>query len=160
MTVPPQPPSATRTWRFFTVQDVRVMLIAVGILTMCIGGIVLHRDIPPGQYPAILTWLVIVLIAHDVVIAGVVFAVAFAGRRVEGRLSHRSVLIAQGALAVGGIMALLVVPEIVKKSAGTANPSILPLEYGLHLAILWAALGLAALSAILLYAALDRRRAA
>ena len=67
-----------------------------------IGGIVLLNDIPPRQYPAIVAWLVAVLIAHDVVIAGVVFAVAFAGRRAARRMPLRAILIVQGALAVGG----------------------------------------------------------
>ena len=44
-------------------------------------------------------------------------------------------------------MALLVVPEIVKKAAGTANPSILPLDYGLNLAILLVALAVVAVAA-------------
>ncbi|MGC5223882.1 hypothetical protein ACPW96_15020 [Micromonospora sp. DT81.3] len=139
-------------------EDVRTILIGSGVLVAVIGGIVLLNDIPPRQYPAIIVWLVAVLIAHDVVIAGIVFGVAFAGRRVEGRMPHRSILVAQGALAVGGIMVLLVVPEIVKKAVGTANPSILPLDYGDNLAILLVALAVAATAAIGLHAVLDRQR--
>jgi hypothetical protein len=138
--------------------DVRVMLIGSGVLVAVIGGIVLLNDIPPRQYPAIIVWLAVVLIAHDVVIAGVVFAVAFAGRRVGGWMPHRAILVAQGALAVGGIMVLLVVPEIVKKAVGTANPSILPLDYGINLAVLLVALAVAATAAIVLHAVLDRQR--
>ena len=55
-------------------------------------------------------------------------------------------------------MVLLVVPEIVKKAIGTANPSILPLPYGLNLAILLSALTVAAAAAIMLHALLDRQR--
>ena len=138
--------------------DIRFILIGTGVVTAVIGGIVLLNDIPPRQYPAIIAWLVAVLIAHDVVIAGVVFAVAFAGRRAEGRMPHRAILIAQGALAVGGIMALLVVPEIVKKAAGTANPSVLPLDYGINLAILLVVLAVVASAAIVLHGLVDRQR--
>ena len=37
--------------------------------------------------------------------------------------------IVQGALVVGGLVTILVAPEIVKRWIGTANPSILPLDY-------------------------------
>ena len=138
--------------------DIRVMLIGAGALLSVIGGIVLLNDIPARQYPAIIVWLVAVLVAHDVVIAGVVFAVAFAGRRAEGRVPHRRILAAQGALAVGGVMVLLVTPEIVKKAAGTANPSVLPLDYGINLIILLVALAVAASAAVVLHGVLDRQR--
>jgi hypothetical protein len=140
--------------------EVRAILIGAGVLVAVVGGMVLLNDIPPRQYPAIIAWLVVVLIAHDVVIAGVVFAVAFAGRRVGRRMPLSAVLIAQSALAVGGIMALLVVPEIVKKAAGTANPSVLPLAYGLNLAVLLAVLAVVACAAIVLHALLSRQRRA
>lgn len=137
--------------------DVRVMLVGLGILTVCIGGLVLANDISPRQYPAILVWLVAALVVHDVLIAGAVFAVALAGRRMAARVRLTSVLIAQGALAVAAIVALLVIPEIVKKSVGTANPSVLPLDYATNLLIFQLALALAAGSAILLHALLARQ---
>ena len=158
MTVARAHSATARTWKFWTLADIRVILIGTGVVTAVIGGIVLLNDIPPRQYPAIIAWLVAVLIAHDVVIAGVVFAVAFAGRRAEGRMPHRAILMAQGALAVGGIMALLVVPEIVKKAAGTANPSVLPLDYGINLAILLVVLAVVASAAIVLHGLVDRQR--
>lgn len=160
MTRAPDAPGPRRTSRFWTITEVRAILIGTGILIAVIGGLVLLNDIPPRQYPAIVLWLVAALIAHDVVIAGIVFAAAFAGRRAAGRMPLRAVLIAEAALAVGGIMVLLVVPEIVKKSVGTANPSILPLAYGLNLAILIAALAVAAGAAIFLHVTLYRRRRA
>ena len=163
MTAAPQsssPPRAPRTQRFWTLQDVRVVLIGGGILIAAIGGIVLVNDIPPRQLPAIIVWLVAVLIAHDVVISGVVFTVAFAGRRAAVRVPLAAILIAQGALAVGAIMVLLVVPEIVKNAVGKASSSILPLAYGVNLSILLAALAVAAAVAIGLHAVLDRQRRA
>ena len=142
----------SRTWRFWTINDARAVLVGAGIVLAAIGGIVLLNDIPPRQYPAIVAWLVAVLIAHDVIIAGVVCAVAVAGRRAQMRMPLPAILIVQGALAVAGIMALIVVPEIVKKASGTANPSVLPLPYAGNLALLLAALALAAAAAIALHA--------
>ncbi|GAA1684484.1 hypothetical protein GCM10009807_30350 [Microbacterium lacus] len=156
---PASPPSrAPRTWRLLTVDDVRAVLIGLGILSMLVGCLVLINDIPPRQYPAILTWLVLVLVVHDVVIAGAVFALAIAGRRAEGRVPHGTILLFQAAVATGGLLALLVAPEIAKQAIGTANPSVLPLDYGLNLAILLIALLLAAVGASVLQAAISRRR--
>jgi hypothetical protein len=146
-----------RTWRFFTMGDVRVILIAIGVLTACVGGLVLLTDIPPRQYPAIAAWMVGALIVHDVLIAGVVFAVAFAGRRAAQRIATGPILIVQCALALGGIVALIVVPEIVKDAVGTANPSILPLDYTANLAIFLAALAVVTVTAVALHIVLARR---
>lgn len=152
-------PSSTRsrTWRFWTMNDARVILVAVGTMIACIGGLVAVNDIPPRQYVAIAAWLAAALIAHDVIIAGVVFAVAFAGRRVAGRVPVAWVVIAQCALAVGAIVTVIVVPEIVKDAAGTTNPSILPFDYAANLAIFLAVLAVATAAAIGLHVALARR---
>jgi hypothetical protein len=146
-----------RELRWFTMHDARAILIGLGILLASVGGLVLLNDIPPRQYPAIVAWLVIALLVHDVLIAGLVFAVAFAGRRVAGRVPAAAIIIVQCALAVGAIVALIVVPEIVKDAAGTANPSILPLNYAANLAIFLTALTVAAVAAVVLHARLARR---
>ena len=140
----------TRTWAFWTMHDVRVMLIGAGILMACVGGVVLANDIPPRQYPAIVAWMVGALVVHDVLIAGAAFAVVLAGRKAAARAAFLPIVIVQGALSIGAIMALLVIPEIVKKSVGTANPSVLPLDYATNLAIFLLGLALAAGAAILL----------
>ena len=143
--------------RLFTMHDVRATLIGLGILLASVGGLVLLNDVPPRQYPAILAWLVIALLVHDVLVAGLVFAVAFAGRRAATRVPATPIVIAQTALAVGAIVALIVVPEIVKSAIGTADPSILPLNYAANLAIFLAALALVTIAAVALHARLDRR---
>lgn len=146
-----------RTWRFWTMHDVRVILIGLGLLTASVGGLVLLNDIPPRQYPAIVAWLVIALLVHDVIIAGVVFGVAFAGRRIAGPVSVVPIVIVQCALAVGAIVALVVVPEIVKNAVGTANPSILPLDYAANLAFFLGALAVVTAGALALHVLLARR---
>ncbi len=67
------------------------------------------------------------------------------------------IVIVQCALAVGAIVALIVVPEIVKDAAGTANPSILPLDYAANLTIFLAALGVLTIAAVVLQRQLARR---
>jgi hypothetical protein len=53
------------------------------------------------------------------------------------------------------VVTVLVVPEIIKKGIGTANPSILPLDYTLALLLFHAAL--AAVSALAIAVVLTRR---
>ena len=68
-------------------------------------------------------------------------------------------LIVQGAIVVGSIISLLVVPEILKKAIGAANPTLLPLDYSTNLVVFL--IGLAILTGIALgaYAALSRAKA-
>lgn len=156
MNAEPDPASTGRTWRFFTMQDVRVILIAVGILTALVGGVVLVNDIPPRQYIAIAAWLVAALIVHDAIIAGLVFVTAFAGRRAAQRVEVVWIVAVQCALAVGAIVTVIVVPEIVKDAAGKASASILPLDYTAHLLVFLAVLAVATVAAILGHVGLAR----
>ena len=87
-----------------------------------------------------------------------VFGVAVALRRTATRVPYFVVLVVQGAVAIAALVTLLVLPEIVKQSIGTANPSILPLDYALNLA--WFHLVLATVAGLLIvgYLALRRRQ--
>ncbi|MGZ0711909.1 hypothetical protein ACWPKO_26590 (plasmid) [Coraliomargarita sp. W4R53] len=142
------------------VKETRVALIAVGTLAMGVGAFVLSNDISSSQYPAIATWLIAALIIHDVLIAGVVFAVALAGRRAATRVPFVPIVIVQSALAIAAIVALIVIPEIVKDAVGTANPSILPLNYAANLAFFMIALAIVTAIAIALHLMLARRASA
>lgn len=145
--------------RLVTMGDARIILIGAGVLILAVAGIVLANDVPQTGYLAILAWLAGALIVHDALISGLVFAVALAGRRASTTLPLRTILIVQGALAVGAITALLVLPEVVGKAAGSAaNPSVLPLDYALNLGILFGILAAAALAGIALHVVVDRSR--
>ncbi|MEV8268398.1 hypothetical protein [Microbacterium sp. NPDC076911] len=135
----------------------RIALITIGILAMIVGGVVFTNDVRPDQYLAIITWLVAALVVHDVLIAGLVFGVVMAGRKAATRVPFASIVIVQVALAVGAIVSLVVIPQIVKDAIGTANPSVLPLNYALNLAVFLLVLTVAATAAVLLHAVLARR---
>lgn len=142
----------------FALTDARVALITIGAGVVVLGGLVLLADVPPRQYPAVALWLVGALVVHDGILAGIVFGSGVLLRRTIGRRSFAALLFAQSALAVGAIAALVVIPEILKKASGTrANPSILPLDYGLNLTLYIAALVIAAIVAVVLHAMLARR---
>ena len=142
--------TATRRWQ--------VGLIAVGVLLLGIGGVVLLNDVSPARYLGIAVWFLGALVIHDGIAAMAVFGVSIVMRRAGRRIPLPVIAIIQGALVVAAIVAALVVPEILKKQIGTANPTILPLDYGLNLALFYAGLAVATAASIAVYLARARAR--
>ena len=145
--------TAVRRWQ--------IALIAVGLALFVVGGITLLNDVNPKRYLGIAIWFAGALVIHDGIISFVVFGVNIVLRKTGGRLRVPlpAILIVQGALVIAAIMTLIVVPAALKKSIGTANPTLLPLDYGLHLLVFYGVL--AAVTALALggYALLRRRLA-
>ena len=139
----------------------RVILVIVGIALLLVGGMVLLADVKPSRYLGILAWFAGAIIVHDGILAFAVAGVGIAMRRAGRafRVPLPVIIIVQGALAVAALFALLVVPEILKKSIGTANGTLLPLDYALHLAVFYAALAVITAVAVAGYIAVTRRRA-
>lgn len=140
------------------VQRWQVGLVAVGIALLLVGGVVLIMDVDPARYVGIAIWFLGALILHDGVAALVVFGISVGMRRAGRRIPLPVIAIVQGALVIGAIMTALVVPEILKKGIGSANPTILPLDYGLHLVLFYAGLAVATVVAIAVYLVVRRRR--
>lgn len=150
----PAPPHVPLT----AIQRWQVGLIAVGIGLLLVGGVVLLMDVNPARYLGIAVWFLGALILHDGVAAMVVFGVSIVMRRAGRRIPLAVIAIVQGALVIGAIVTAIVVPEILKKNIGSANPTILPLDYGLHLVLFYAGLAVATALAIAGYLVLARRR--
>ena len=146
--------TALRAWR--------IGLIALGLAFFVVGGITLLNDVNPARYLGIAIWLLGALVIHDGIISFVVFGANIVTRKTGGRLRIPlpALLIVQGALVVAGIMTLIVVPAMLKKSIGTANPTLLPLDYGLHLVVFYAALAGVTALALAVYGVVRRRRPA
>ena len=145
--------TAVRRWQ--------IALIAVGLALFVVGGITLLNDVNPKRYLGIAIWFAGALVIHDGIISFVVFGANIVMRKTGGRLRIPlpAILIVQGALVIAGIMTLIVVPAALKKSIGTANPTLLPLDYGLHLLVFYAVLAVVTALALGAYALLRRRRA-
>ena len=145
--------TAVRRWQ--------IALIALGLAFFVVGGITLLNDVNPARYIGIAIWFVGALVIHDGIISFVVFGANIVMRKTGGRLRIPlpAILIVQGALVIAAIMTLVVVPAALKKSIGTGNATLLPLDYGLHLLVFYAVL--AAVTALALggYALLRRRLA-
>lgn len=138
------------------VHRIRIVLIVVGVLVIGLGGIVLLNDVNPARYLGIALWFAGALVVHDAIVAPVVLGVHLLLRRAGRRIPLAAILILQGALAVSALMTALVVPQILKQGIGSANPTILPLDYAGNLLLFSA--GLALLTAAWIAVVLLRAR--
>lgn len=136
----------------------RIVLVAVGIALLVVGALVLLADVEPTNYIGIAVWFLGALVIHDGIIAPVVFGVSVIMRKSSKRIPFGVLAIVQGALVVGALFTAIVVPEILKQGIGTANPTLLPLEYGRNLVIFYAALIVVTAAAIALYMVRTSRR--
>ena len=145
--------TAIRRWQ--------IGLIVLGLALLVVGGITLLNDVNPKRYIGIVIWFAGALVIHDGIIAFVVFGTNIVTRKTAGRLRVPlpAILIVQGALVIAGIMTLIVVPAALKKSIGTANPTLLPLDYGLHLLVFYGVLAVVTAVALGVYALVRRRQA-
>ena len=139
-----QPSAAVRRWQ--------VALIGAGILLLLIGGATLLQEVPPTRYVGIAAWLLGALIVHDGIVAMAIFGASVLVRRLDRRIPFVVVTIVQGAVLVWVVVTVIVLPEIVKQRIGTANPSILPLDYLGNLGLF--SVGLGAVTLVLVAAAL------
>lgn len=136
----------------------QIGLVAFGIALLVVGGIVLLMDVKPERYLGIVAWFAGALIIHDGIAAMAVFGVSVLMRRAGKRIPFPVIAIVQGALVIAAIFAAIVVPEILKQMIGSANPSILPLNYGLNLALFYAGLAVATAVAIAIYLVVAKRQ--
>ena len=142
-----------------TVRRSQIALVAVGVLLLLLGGLTLVNDVNPKRYIGLAAWLLGALVIHDGIISLTVFGANVVMRKTSRRLRLPlpALLILQGALVVAGIMTLIVVPAALKKSIGTGNATLLPLDYGLHLVVFYAALAVVTALALAVYALVRRR---
>jgi hypothetical protein len=137
----------------------QIVLIVAGVLMLGIGGIVVLNDVGSLQsYGGILLWFVGAIIIHDAIIAPVVFGIGVLMRKVGRRIPGAVLLILQAAIVVVAIMTALVVPEILKKDIGTANPTILPLDYAANLSGFYGLIVVLTVVAIVVYLLIAARR--
>ena len=132
---------------------VRGILGAVGVLVILGGGLVLLDLVDPAKYLGIVLWFAGALIIHDGIVAFGVFGVSLVLRR---RFSGGSLAIIQGALVIAALFTAIVVPEILKQGIGTANPTLLPLDYGRNLVVFYVVLVALTAAALVLNARVRR----
>jgi hypothetical protein len=139
---------------------VQQALVVIGVLLLALGGLVLLMDVAPKNYMGLLIWFGGALLLHDGILAPIIFGVSVLLRRAGKRIPIVVLLIIQGAVVVGAIATLLVVPEILKQGIGTGNATLLPLDYGVNLAWLYVGLTVATAVVVAVYLGVRSRRAA
>ena len=149
-------PVATRPGRGITI--VRVLLIGGGLAFLALGGLVLLLDVNPARYLGIALWFAGAIVIHDALIAPGVFVAGIVLRRLGRKLPGAVIAIIQVPIVMLAIVTAIVVPEILKKEIGSANPTILPLDYLPNLAVLYLVTAIATLAAIVLYVVVAARR--
>lgn len=141
-------------------RGIRIVLVGLGLLLLGVGAVTLLNDVNPKRYLGIAVWFVGALVLHDGIAAFVIFGINVVSRKLGGRLRVPlpALLIVQGAIVLAAIMTLIVVPAALKKSIGTANPTLLPLDYGTHLLVFYGVLAVVTALALGVYAVVRRGR--
>ena len=131
----------------------RTVLILIGTAGLLFGLYVLFDTVRITRLPGVALWIGAAIVLHDAVVAPLVFFGGLLLRRAGRRVAGTIVLVVQGAIVVGSIMTLIVVPAMVAQGLTPNNPSILPLDYGRNLALFWLGVALlATIGSVLLYA--------
>ena len=123
-------------------RNIRLALLGVGVLLLAWGAFVLFDSVRLTRIPGVALWIAAAIVLHDAILAPIVFAFGIALRRAGRRVTGTVIAIVQGAIVVGSIVSLIAVPTLVAKNFAPANPTVLPLNYGLNLAIFWLLLAL------------------
>lgn len=136
----------------------RIGLGGFGVLVLAYGAFLMVDTVSPTRILGLASWLILALILHDGIIAMITFGVALGLRRAGRSLPVAVLAIIQGALVVGSVFAIIVLPAAYKKFLGTRNPTVLPLDYGPSFVILFAVIVVLTAVVIVAYYAFTRRQ--
>lgn len=136
----------------------RTALVVIGVLMLLLGAYVLVDTVKPIKIAGLALWFVLALIVHDGIIALVTFGVAFLLRKAGRAIPIAVLAIVQAGLVLCSVFAVIVLPAAYKRSIGTNNPTVLPLDYGLALVTLWVVIVVLTGLTVVGYTALARRQ--
>jgi len=115
----------------------RIALVAVGVAGLVAGAALLVTTVRPTGIAGLGIWLLAALVLHDGILAPAAFAANRLLRGAGARIPPVVLAVLQGAVVVGVVLTLMVLPEIRAKQIGPRNPTVLPFDYGLRLGLLW-----------------------
>lgn len=113
----------------------RIVLVVLGVLVMAFGAYVLVTTVRPNRIWGLATWLLGAVVLHDAVLSPFVVGAGLLLRRTGRSIRAWVLVVVQSAVVLGSVLALVVLPEIAAKAHGQKNPTILPFDYGVRLAI-------------------------
>lgn len=138
----------------------RIILLVVGLAGLDLGAVVMLTEVRPAQIVGVGIWILGAIVLHDAVLAPALLGIDVLMRRAGRRVRPAVVVIVQVGVVVGAIMSLIVLPEIYAKVLGPKNDTVLPLDYGLNLALFWGVTALLTAVACVVYVRAVPRRAA
>jgi len=125
-------------------RGIRVGLILLGAALLAWGGYVLFDTVRATRIPGVALWIIAAIILHDAILAPIVFVLGTLISRAGHRFGGAVVVVVEGFVVVGSIMALIVVPAMIATNYAPDNPTVLPLNYGVNLAVFFVVLALVA----------------
>jgi len=145
-----------------TANRIRAGLVLAGIAVIGIGAALLVSTTPPAGLLGIGLWAVAAVVAHDAVLVPAVTLIAqvlfgrqvregtagpdgparpgtgLAGAALAGApLPSAALALTRALLVAAALVSVVVVPEILARRRGVADPTILPNDYGHNLLGLW-----------------------
>lgn len=154
----PAPEPAIPTSPSARVRQVRLALAAAGLLVLLLGAWKVLHAVQPPSYVWLAVWLLGAILLNDLVVAPVVTVLRALSRRAFRRLPEAAFAWLKGGFVVGGVLVLVVVPEIWAQHLGTANPTVLPGDYGARLGVVLAVVAVLSLLAAGVTVVRRRRR--
>ncbi|GAA1932259.1 hypothetical protein [Nocardioides hwasunensis] len=119
-------------------------LVVVGALLMAYGGWLLLSRQDPGQWLEVLVWLAAAIVAHDVVLSGLLIGVCLLGSRLLPSPWRAPATIA---LVVWGGLTVAAIPVLTRLGARADNPTLLDRPYVATWCVLSIIVALAVLAA-------------
>lgn len=111
----------------------RLALAIAGLAFLGIGAYALLSTLDTAAMPSFVTWMIGVVVVHDLLLAPVTIAVGFVlTRYIPARVRP----IVQGGVIVAAVVTLFSIPTVLALGRYPENPSLLPLDYGRNLVII------------------------
>ncbi|GAA3575215.1 hypothetical protein GCM10022197_35350 [Microlunatus spumicola] len=139
------------------VRRARLALGAAGLAVLLLGGWKVLHAVQPPSYVWLAVWLLGAILLNDLVIAPVVIALRGLTHHALRGLPDAALAWLKGGFVVGGVLVLVVVPEIWAQHLGTANPTVLPGDYAGRLLVVLAVVAGLTLAAVAVATARARR---
>lgn len=139
------------------VRTVRLSLATAGLLVLLVGVWKVLHAVQPASYVWLAVWLLGAILLTDALIAPLVMVLRALAHRVLP-VPGSALAWLKGGFVVGGVLVLVVVPEIWAQHLGTANPTILPGQYAGRLVVVLAVVAAGTVVVTLVAAARTRAR--
>ena len=119
--------------RWSAVGVARAVLGGIGVVVLLVGAWKVLHAVHPENYLWLALWLAAAVVLHDGVLDPLLVLLRAASHRGLRRLPDAAVSVVKAGFVLGGLLVLVVVPEIYAQHLGPLNPTILPGDYARRL---------------------------